>query len=521
MRARTLLQRAPGPVWIVATIAGVAAAAWPLLFVVAPNADDGLVGANGMLLAEGLVPHRDYFSPIWAGADLLYGAWFALLGASYVTLRLLTLLGLVGGAAALFAVGRRLVPDRWAFGVALLWGGWAALFLDRGPYHLLSPAALVAMTWAILRGSRSSRAWAWYVLAGGLGGVATLLLQTRGVVALAGVGAASLVAHRPLRAALHVAAGGGLVALGAAAWLIATGAVGPFLHQSFSFAVGSYVPANFRGIPRFPEEVRGVLSSHPWSSWLLQPGVWLGALVLPLLVGARLAAELVLRKRRRWRREATVVALMGTAMFLSGIYRPAAAVLWSSAPLALVMGAAALRSVARPPARARIGVVALPLVVMAALLPAGALSLQRAGVGPGNPPDPIDAVGGRLEAPPPTGPAMEAVLSFARERPDETIAFLPAVKALYLLSGRPPPLPYVVLRRGYNTDAQVREAMALLEREGVRWIVYAPWLRDLGPGPVEEEEWLFDRFLAERYEPRGRLGELRFGPLLLYEARQR
>jgi hypothetical protein len=290
--------------------------------------------------------------------------------------------------------------------------------------------------------------------------------------------------------------------------------VGPFVHQSLSFAAASYLPANFEGIPRLPEEVRGVLTAHPWAEWLLRPGVWLLGLALPTAVGVRLAIDPLLRSRRL-RREAAAVALVGTALFLSGLYRPAAAVLWSSAPLALVVGAAAGRAARWPrgPARARAGSVALVATLMAALLPVAVLSLQRARVGPGNPPEPLEASERRVRAVPPARPAMERVVAFARERPDDAIAFLPAIKAMYLVTERPPPIPYVILRRGYNTDAQVREAMAILEDE-VRWIVYAPGLRDFTP---QEGEWIFDRFLEDRYVLREELGRVRFGPLLLYE----
>jgi hypothetical protein len=305
--------------------------------------------------------------------------------------------------------------------------------------------------------------------------------------------------------------------LGAGAWLVATGSVQAFLHQSVSFTVLSYLPANFQGIPRFPREVDGVLTSHPWAAWLLRPGVWVAGLVLTGLVTARLAAEPFLRGRRL-RREVAAVAVVGAALSISGLYRPAAAVLWSSAPLTLVVVAGAVRSLrwAGGPARRRVGTLAGLIVLAAAFLPATALALQRAGVGPGNPPERLQAAPARISAVPPARPEMEDILSFAGDRPDELIAFLPAVKAMYLVTERPPPIPYVILRRGYNTDEQVRDAMGFLDDREVRWIVYAPGLRNFTP---QEGEWIFDRFLEDRYELRRRIGRLRFGPLLLYERR--
>ena len=499
--------RDSGPAWPAAALLGTLAAVGPLFLLVTANADDGLTGAHAMLVAEGAVPYRDYFSPLWPGADLLYGGWFAVLGASYATLRTLTTLGLLTGVAAAFALGRQVLTAPWAGGLALLWGAWSAQFLGHGPYHLFGSAAAMGMAWALLRARPAPRSWWWFAVAGVLAALATLFRQSLGVVALAGLVAAFLLGRG--RSAAPMAAGGALVALTMLAWLAATGALNPFIEQSFGFTTVSYLPSNFRGMPRFPAELTGLWGAHRWTRELLETGIWTGGLLVPLAALGVLLREPFRRARARLLPGPLVLAVMASAFLAAAIYRPDAPVLWSSVVPALVLGAALLR---RWPAFRRAGPWAVGALIVLALAPAAADWLRLAGVGPA--PRPVTVEGA-------VGPALiaqgqAAAIERALEPRDGPVAFLPALKGLYVLSGRPPPISFAILRHGYSTPSQVRRAQGELVRRGVRWIVYAPGLERFRG---TDDPWTLPEFLEARYERVATLGELPSGPLELYRSR--
>jgi len=495
--------------WPAAAVLGTLAAIGPIFLLVTANADDALTGAQAMLVAEGAVPYRDYFSPLWPGADLLYGGWFAMVGASYAALRALTTLGLLAGVTAAFGLGRRVLTDAWAGALALLWGAWSAQFLGHGPYHLLGSAAVMGMAWGLLRARRSLRPSGWFAAAGALAGLATTFRQSLGIVALAGLAAALMLEPRWRRSVLPMAAGGAAVGVSMLAWLAAAGALNPFVEQTFGFTTLSYLPANFRGIPRVPVELTGLWGAHRWTRGLLEAGIWAGGLLVPLGALLALLREPLRRSRARLLREPLALAVVAVAILAAAVYRPDAPVLWSSAFPALVLGAALTR---RWPAVRRATPWVAGALVALALLPAAADWLRLAGVGPA--PRPVAARGAVGPALVPAGQA-EAIERALEPRAGPT-AFLPSLKALYVLSGRPPPISFVILRHGYSSPEQVRRAQEELVREGVHWVVYAPGL-DRFRGT--DDPWTLPEFLDERYERVATLGQLPSGPLELYRSR--
>lgn len=499
-----------GPAWTAAAVTASLVAYGPLLLLVSPNADDGLVGAQAMLVAEGAVPYRDYFSPIWPGADLLFGGLFAVVGPSYLALRLLTAAALAAAVVALVAVARRALPLPWAAAVAVLWGAWMGQFLDRGPYHVLGAAALHGAAWALLRGRESRGLLAWFAIAGALAGLAVVFRQSFALAALAVVLAGFLAGGR--RGLLLVSLGGVGVAAALLVWLIAAGALSHFLRQSVEFAGIGYLPANLRRMPLLPWWMTGLQSTHPWAVEPMRAGVWLGAFAAPLGAVA-LAAREPFRRAARLRRDVLIVAVIAVGMFASALYRATAAVLWPSAGLALVLGAAWMRG-ALP---RRGGAAALALAVTIGLFPGAAYWMKQAGIGPGAPFRFTDHTVGPALAAARWAPEVERLARFAEQRPGETGAFLPALKAMYLLTGRPPPISFVILRRGYNTEDHVRLAQRELVARRVEWVLYLPAARDLFRR--RPEPWRFERFLEARYEHRGILAELHVGDVEVYALR--
>jgi hypothetical protein len=507
------VERRTGPRLAFGLLVVTAVAICPHLLRVRVDADDGLVGAQSILVAQGAVPYRDYFSPLMPGSDLLYGMLFKVTGPTYLGFRLLTMGGLVTGVGLLLALADKLIPKVWAAGVALLWGGWMGPFVDRGPYHILGPVAVLAMAWCLVRGHRSSRWERWLFSAGVFGSAAVLLIQSMAPAAVSGVVAAAATQRDRVRAVFVTAAGSLAVAVPVWIWLWASGGLGQFFHQVFGFSIRSYLPANFVGMPFLPHDLRGLWSEHLATLSLMRTGIWALAFVGPPFAGILLGLEAVARREACIRRELLVLILVTMGLWVGTLYRPAAGVLWPSAAPALVLLATiGWTHVARVHSLRPLGGAVAALLVVGGLLPPSLRWLTDLGVLGSR--QPVWISEERVLAAPGSAHAMRRIIALARTHQGEDIAFLPSLKAMYVITQRPPPISFVILKRGYNTPAQVQQAEQELVHREVDWVVFAPRGIDFGRVSTPEP-WRFEAFLETRYGRAGMLRAPQRGPILL------
>jgi hypothetical protein len=180
--------------------------------------------------------------------------------------------------------------------------------------------------------------------------------------------------------------------------------------------------------------------------------------------------------------------LAGTALFLTELPRVDALHLAWSAPLLLVVGAAALD-------RARAPFVAAVLIAVCALVAPtvqsrfATLQLPRA---------PIAGV----EAPIQTAADLQGVVSDVQQRTaaGEPIFVYPSSPLLYVLTERPNPTRFDHLNPGAASPPQIEQIIADLSMAEVRLVVVSDYWRAVWgpPGPnLRLEAWLNDRYTHE------------------------
>jgi hypothetical protein len=188
------------------------------------------------------------------------------------------------------------------------------------------------------------------------------------------------------------------------------------------------------------------------------------------------------------RREAGWLLLAGACLLMTQVPRMDTLHLAWSAPLLLVVGAAAL---ARAPAQ----VVAASLASMALLaVPvlnsrASPLRTER-----------VASVAG-VEVPRATASDLQGALDQIAQRtaPGEPIFVYPTSPLLYALAGRPNPTRFDHLNPGAATPAQIQATIADLERSDVRLVVVSDFWRTAWgpPGPnAALEDWLEQHYTA-------------------------
>lgn len=180
------------------------------------SADEGVILSGAWNLHQGRIIYRDFFPLASPGSFYLVALAFSITP-SYAAALIASVIVQLVSVGALFACARRLIPrPGWAFAIAMAWllvGGVGYPLINHNSHS--SFLAVVAM-WAMLRYLQEPRHYR--ALVAGLGaGVVFFFLQTKGVVLLAGLGAAPFLAPRPLKfrllSVLAAGAGFGAVAL--------------------------------------------------------------------------------------------------------------------------------------------------------------------------------------------------------------------------------------------------------------------------------------------------------------------
>jgi hypothetical protein len=481
--------------WRLGALAVVGGAILPRLNWVSPNEDSGVIGAWAMQAAAGEVPYRDYFVFTSPGSILLYGAAFKVFDASFIVERALTGIGILAACLAVFEIGCRLLPARWAAAVTALWGVWLAVYLQYGPHHFWGTACLLLMALAVLRRR--------FLLAGLAGGLAVVFIQSAAAAVAAGLLAAPMLERDLRRSLLPMVAGGLAVALLGAGGLLLSGALPRFLDYGVLYTLHYYGATNQLPFPWLPFQL---LDSAPREA--SGAGLWSLLMDWPLVVAAPIACAayaVVGLLRWRWRGEprlALVVAVLSSGLFLSVLLtRLTAPLAWFAAPLAMLLVAARLRELVRS---RRLLVAPAVAVLLAGLTPLPLGPILACQLNPRSGWEPVPAAGGTLCAERPFGRQMRAAREFVVAHPGQQEAFLPLGSSFYLVTGETPPVPNVWIIPGLTAPGQLDALQAAMVERRVEWVFYfqadlttaMPGDRALfQPGPTE-----FDRMLERVYE---------------------
>lgn len=213
--------------------------------------DEGLILTGAARVAAGDHIHRDFYANYGPAQFHLLATLFNLFGSGVLTERLadIVIRASISAASwvALSGLCRRPIA---AIGAGLI-SAWLAFVGNHG--YPVYPTLLLALIATILltRDDGASRRSLPALLAGVLVGLAALFRYDIGFMAAVAHMAGILITRRDARlhAILTYAAGAALPVLPLLAWYYASGALGPFLHDTLTFPARFYVA--MRGLP-FP-----------------------------------------------------------------------------------------------------------------------------------------------------------------------------------------------------------------------------------------------------------------------------
>ena len=416
-----------------------------LLGVGIDDLDEGYFIQQATRVLHGQLPYRDFATLYAPGLAFLHAGVFALLGGpSLLAPRVLACLARAGLVLTLFGLTRPLVRNPWWAalpGVVLLLGlDDAPVRWEPHPGWLSSLAAILAV-WCAAHQTNG-----WRLISGLLAALAYVFKQNTGVFILAAV----LIWTWP-RSAWPAAAFG----LGTAAWLAALLMAGVQVQQ-LGVLVGAVNEASLVSAPE--PTVLIPLAALIGGFWLL---------------------------RRDSQPRVRLYLLGGTALFLTEFPRMDTQHLAWSAPLLLVLGAAALERVPRALAIACVGatlVLVRPTLTSRLAYMAGPRS-EVAGV----------------SAPAQTASDIQTTVDDIRARtaPDEPVFVYPTSPLLYVLAQRTNPTRFDHLNPGAATPTEIDQIITDLQNTQVRLVVISDfWEAAWGPPGANAalEGWLADHY---------------------------
>jgi hypothetical protein len=469
--------------------------------------DEGQLLAIAQRLLNGDALYRDVYTGIFPGVYWFTAALIGIFGENVWVTRCAQLLVNAATAGALFALGRRAMGHGWALLAPALYVAlvpFAFPTLTMVNYSSLSLLFALLAAVFLLRHLESDR-WIDAVLCGALLGACGVVKQNFGGLAVLSV-VVGLVWAR-----LRAGDGGGRLATGLLAvlasgagvaclmifGLLATGALGDFVHQTLLVIGESQMEA-------FNDPIPPIFGPHPADDarfvFVYTPSAFFNYLVrgeaffgLPLsaalrgasirfVYGATLACLVVAagllwdagRDADRGRaRAARVVAVLALVMFLgifpSAIFSHLAFVL---APILLVPGMLGDRVAARlsgriSAARAWQGLYVAVALVAAAFWLRVSLDLGRWYA------EPLGLARGSLRVDEGQRSLLRGGTRFLARcaRPDEPVFVAPDMPLLYFLADRRNPTPYDLVIPG---DVKGDVIVERLERTGTRCVVYNP-----------------------------------------------
>ncbi len=476
--------------------------------------DEAILLVGARLVAEGAVPHRDFYANYGPAQFAVLAGLFKLFGPSFLAARVYDTLI----RAAIVAVTYRMLQHRTHPPIALAGAAaCAAWMLGSGTYlYPMFPTLLLALasTQLLLGGRDGEIRLKRLFLAGALTGLAALFRYDVGFFVLAAHAfALLLVGWREagstrgrmrafVRRLLAYCAGTLCVFVPAAALLLAAGAGPGFVHDILVYSP-EYYP-RMRSLP-FPGLAAIVAAPQE------------AAVYLPFAALVVAAAALLARAVQNGPDRLFVLLIGSLILFLSlkGLVRiQSVHLLLAIVPATILLAFLADRAGALPrPLQAAVGVAAA-LAVVAPLF--GAVlrdsSASVAAPWPG-------AAPARLT------PELACAAAYLRShsRPDEAV-FAGAMRhdkllmnnvGLYFAAGRRPATHWHHFDPGLQTREDVqRQMIRELEERGTRWGVRdSSWdlAREPNESAVSSGVHLLDRYLAARYRP-----VQRFGPISLW-----
>ena len=316
----TMLRRSANLWWLLAICITTGALCLPFLRYISWLGDEGILlhGAERMLHGSRL--YADFFEFLPPGGFLIIAAWFHIAPISFLSVRFLTVLTIVGIACFTFLAGRRASSN--APLSALFTVGWVMMCAGTWitvSHHWFTTFLTMIVSWAALSGISDERhRLRWALIAGTAAGMAAMVIETQGALVMT----AALIAfwyprQRPAELLTYLA-GCALVPLGILFYLIET---------------RDLIPA-FRDVILFPATQYTSIQGVPFG-WWADAQNWPLKYLYP--IAAVLAVLLSVYDRHVWRRDRVLLSCvaLGGAGFASSFPRDDIGHIGVAAPLVL------------------------------------------------------------------------------------------------------------------------------------------------------------------------------------------
>jgi len=472
----------------------------PFMRIIIVGWDEGTFLSGAVRIVHGQVFARDFFEVMGPGTFYWLAAFFKIFGVTFLASRICLFISSLGTALSIYFLTcrvcsrYRLLPCL-VFAGACFGGIWPGIshHVDSNYFALLAIVCLVLWN--------TSRKNSLLVAAGSLAGVTACIHQPKGALLLCAFLVWLWLQRRrtssPLLAA-GLLAGSFLVIIALTlAYFWSQGALSSLYYVNFVFPRQHYDSVNnvvyaFR------------ICIDYWTPWVAALGggakaVAIAAiLIAPLVFIAALPALLlVIAIRNKWKQAAPEIALYwlgGWAIWLSEFHRRDIYHLVFGSPILIILCVHALTESRRKPANAALQFLAITAVCLAgfnccvALFAGSRTTETRVGK--------VAVLG------------SDPVLRFLNEHvsPGEEVFIYPYCPTYYFLSATTNPTRFSFLLFEYNTPAQFKEVIGVLDRRRPRYVIwdttFATRTADNFPGsqPVNPRDLIIEPYLESHYK---------------------
>ncbi|MBT9589267.1 hypothetical protein IV102_38430 [bacterium] len=471
--------------------------------------DEGTIALQALRVAQGQIPHRDYFLQTPLASDVWVGLWFRLFGSSLESLRAYFFLEMALMAALIELLSTRLLPRRWSE-IPALW------FLCHYPFGWYIASARWDGAFWILAALVSLRDTRWRLVTGVLVGLAALTQHTAGAAAFAAVTVAVTAQAGPWKSKLQelrwFAWGVVLVWFPFVLFLFAYDSVSLFFYDTIFFNLTSYAQAHRMSIQWWLllDNFRAALAVYQNSGDLLTFFLLLGYAIVDLgTFGLWFPLTAVGTARALFLRDCDQLALALTLAFLTllELVRPNHYHFNFHSPLVVILWVVLARA-GRGPGKLALALLSVGhVLVLAGHLQSSQFCNQVVGM-------PKGVL--HLRGPERAEALREIVRVNHQIPPQEKLFVFPDDPLLQWLLGRPPVTREVAAFPCFYTYDQFQAIRQALKEEGVENLLYVPMNFDFRayPGISEaqhhrEETWLL-LYLTQGYHPYRKVAGLTF-----------
>jgi len=438
----------------------------PFMRIILAGTDEGTLLCGAVRIVHGQVFARDFFEVMGPGSFYWLAAFFNLFGITFLASRICLFISSLGTALLMYFLSRRLCSRYRTLPCLILAGTYFGVLWPGISHHVDSNfSALLAVACMVLWSDRHRNSL--LISAGILAGVTMCIHQPKGVFLLCAFLAWLWFWRRRTPASLMAAGlltGGCLAVVSLVlAYFWSQGALRSLVYANFIFLRQDYGTTN--GVA-----YAFTILQNYWTPWVTSFGGGIGAvaissiLITPLLFVAVLPLLILLIGTRcKWKSITPVIALYwlcGWALWLSEIHRKDIEHLVFGAPLLVILCICSLTV-----SRKKLADIALQMLAISAVCLAGFNCC-------------VVLVAGAHQTTTRVGKVavlgQDAVLTFLKEHvsPGEEIFYYPYGPTYYFLSATTNPTRYSYLTYNYNTPAQFREVVDVLDQRRVRYVIW-------------------------------------------------